>query len=68
MGFLDVLILGSTGAIFLISLFLLVYSLKSTDDEVKQSSYKRTYMPVITLCLMLFILYVMVVKLGNLVI
>lgn len=66
MGFLDFLILGSTGFIFVITLLLLIFSLKSTDDEAQQKHYKKTYVPVITLCVMVFTLYVAVVSIGNL--
>lgn len=67
MGLLDYFILGSTGSIFLISLFLLIFSLKSTDDKVKQRTYKKTYVPVITFCLIVFVLDISIVTLGNLV-
>lgn len=67
MGFLDILILGIIGFIFIISLFLLIFSLKSTDDEVKQHSFRRTYIPVIALCVMVFVAYLMVLNLGSLV-
>lgn len=68
MGFLDILILGSTGLIFLISLILLIFSLRSTTDEVRRMSYKKTYVPVISVCLMVFICYVFILSIGSIVI
>lgn len=68
MGFLDYLILGNTGSIFVITSLLLLISLKSTDDPVKQNSYKRTYLPMITLCIMVFGVYIAILNIGKLII
>lgn len=68
MGFIDFVFLSITGVIFLINLLLLILSLKSADDEVERKRYKKTYVPVITLCVIAFILYVAVVSIGNIVI
>ena len=65
MGVLDFFLLGTTIPILLISLFLLIFSLKSTEDEVKQRSYRRTYMPIITLSTMVLISYVMLLTIGD---
>lgn len=68
MGFLDFLILGVTGFILIISLFLLILSLRTTEDKIRKQSYKKTYIPVITLCVMVLVAYAVVVRLGSLLI
>ena len=65
MGFIDFVILSITGFIFVITLLLLIFSLKSTSDEVMRKRYKRTYVPVITLCVIAFMLYAAVISIGN---
>lgn len=65
MGIIDFVILSSTGVIFVINLLLLIFSLKSTNDAVMRRRHKKTYMPVITLCVIVFTLYVFVVNIVN---
>lgn len=65
MGFIDFIVLSITGTIFVITLLLLIFSLKSTNDEVRQRQYKKLYAPIITLCVIVFVLYVAVVSIGN---
>lgn len=65
MGPIDFLILSIIGIIFVITMLLLVFSLKSTKDEVMRKRYKRTYVPVITLCVIAITLYVAVISIGN---
>ena len=49
-----------TGFIFVITLFLLILRLKSTDDEVMRRRYMKNYAPVIILCIIVFTLYIAV--------
>ena len=65
MGPIDFLILSIIGITFVITLLLLVFSLKSTKDQVMRKRYKRTYVPVITLCVIAITLYVAVISIGN---
>lgn len=65
MGGLDFLILGITSFIFSITLFLLLFSLKNENDKVKRDSYKRTYIPVITLCIITFLLYFSIISISR---
>lgn len=65
MGPIDFLILSIIGITFVTTLLLLVFSLKSTKDEVMRKRYKRTYVPVITLCVIAITLYVAVISIGN---
>ncbi|TBV85406.1 hypothetical protein [Lysinibacillus sp. OL1] len=65
MGIIDFVILSITGIVFTTTLLLLIFSLKSTKEEVKRKRYKRTYVPVITLCVIVITLYVAVLSIGN---
>lgn len=65
MGFIDFVILSITGFIFTTTLLLLIFSLKSTKDDVMRKRYKRTYVPVITSCVIVITLYVAVLSIGN---
>lgn len=67
MGFIDFVILSITGAIFLINILLLIIGLKSTNDEVRRRQYKKLYVPIITMCVIVLVLYVTVVSIGNIV-
>lgn len=65
MGFIDFVILSITGIVFITALLLLYFSLKSTKDDVMRKRYKRLYVPVITLCVIVITLYVAVLSIGN---
>lgn len=65
MGFIDFVILSITGIVFITALLLLFLSLKSTKDSVMRKRYKRLYVPVITLCVIVITLYVAVLSIGN---
>jgi len=65
MGVIDFVILSITVIVFTTTLLLLIFSLKSTKDDVKRKRYKRTYVPVITLCVIVITLYVAVLSIGN---
>lgn len=65
MGPLDLIILGITCTVLVISILLLVVSLISTKDEIRIRSYKRTYVPVILLCAIVLTLYFFILILGS---
>lgn len=65
MGFIDFVILSITAIILITALLLLFFSLKSTKDNVMRKDYKRTYVPLITLCVIVITLYVAVLSIGN---
>lgn len=65
MGFLDFLYLGFFGTVFIVTLTILIFSLKSTEEEVKKKSYKKTYMPFLVGSVVMLIIYLPIVSIGN---
>lgn len=56
MGYLDVMILGVFGVVAVISMVLLQVSLNSTEDVIKKRSYRKTYVPIITISVLMILL------------
>lgn len=65
MGFIDVVILVPTLSILLITTLLLVFSIRSTEDEKAKLKYRRIYLPVITLSSLVLILYFGIINISN---
>ncbi len=58
MGFLDYVILIPTLLILLPTIILMVVSIRSTNEDIEKRKYKKNYMPIITMCLLvLFMLF-----------
>ncbi len=65
MGFIDLAILLPTISILVITSVLLFLGLKSTKEEVKRESYKRTYTPIIMLSILVLVLYFGIINIGD---
>ncbi|MGE7843592.1 hypothetical protein ACQKNX_22785 [Lysinibacillus sp. NPDC093712] len=65
MGFLDVLYFAIFGGILIITSTILLFSLKSTDDEVKKKYYQKTYSPFLVGSVVMLIIYLPIVSIGN---
>lgn len=65
MGALDYIILTPTIIALLVSLTLLLISLKHTKDEVARKHYMRTYTPMIALCSIVLVFYFALLEVGR---
>lgn len=65
MGFIDSIILGSTGVIFFITLVTFLMSINSTNEPAKKRYIKSIYIPTLVICLVVFVSYIVVVSTGN---
>lgn len=67
MGFLDFIILGGTGTIFTVTLIAFLFSMSSTDEPILKKAKMNTYVPILTMCSIVFILYVFAVSISKMV-
>lgn len=67
MGFLDFIILSTTGTVLIVTLLTFLFSIHSTDEPAIKKAKLNTYIPVLMLCSMVLILYIFAVSIVNII-
>lgn len=65
MGLFDFLILGITIFYLVFNILILVIRLKSTDDKAQKRIYFKIYIPLITLCTSVLVLYFAIMEFAT---